>query len=81
MKATPSLRRKPRTTKKSPTLLDGPEACAFAALEGVAATLFTLAAEDIAEKDIDQRNRDEALSFLAQSVRCADQILRRGRQG
>lgn len=83
--ATPIVGRKSRTTKQSPALmaraLDGPEDRAFAALAGVAATLFTLAAEDIAEKDLDARRRGECFSFLAQSVRCADQILRRGRQG
>ena len=80
MKATPSLRRKAPVPKKSPALLDGPEACAFVVLEGVAATLATLSAEDVAGKDVDGRTRGDMFLFLAQSVRCADQILRRGRR-
>ena len=80
MKARKIVPGKARAQKKSPTLMDAPEACAFAALAGVAATLATLAAEDVAGKDPDQRNRDEALSFLARAVACADQILRRGRR-
>ena len=66
-----SVRRKSPAPKKSPATLDGPEACAFAALEGVAATLFTLAAEDIAEKDLDARRRGECFYFLATTIKRA----------